>query len=62
MKYNCKLRTLSARTIIRILVETVILKSQPITHVVEEYFQTSAQKTSSVNDILKHNVENTWRK
>ena len=52
------MRTISPRTIIRILqIEILILRSKPIAHVVEEYFQATLQKKATINDVLKHYVE-----
>lgn len=52
------MRTISPRTIIRIFrVEIDILRSKPIAHAVEEFFQSSVQKTVTINDVLKHYVE-----
>lgn len=33
------------------------MRSKPIAHVVEEFFQATAQKKSTINDVLKHYVE-----
>ncbi|MBJ7539915.1 hypothetical protein [Marinomonas transparens] len=33
------------------------MKSKPIAHVVEEYFQSTVQKKATINDVLKHYVE-----
>lgn len=33
------------------------MRSKPIAHVVEEFFQATTQKKSTINDVLKHYVE-----
>jgi dTDP-4-dehydrorhamnose reductase len=33
------------------------LRSKPIAHVVEEFFQATVQKKATINDVLKHYVE-----
>ncbi|MCW4629420.1 MULTISPECIES: hypothetical protein [Marinomonas] len=33
------------------------MRSKPIAHVVEEFFQTTVQKKATINDVLKHYVE-----
>jgi 5-deoxy-D-glucuronate isomerase len=33
------------------------LRSKPIAHVVEEFFQSAVQKTATINDVLKYYVE-----
>ncbi|MGO2353991.1 MAG: hypothetical protein ACTH58_04570 [Marinomonas foliarum] len=33
------------------------MRSKPIAHVVEEFFQAPAQKKATINDVLKHYVE-----